>query len=111
MFGKTIRLTSEDQRWIELTVDGASATARVGEGPPFPFSFENLGYVMFGMSYQAWGSSSHFVFRKVSTGFAVEFQGPQDRSPAVYRLSEKEFRSVLSRLETRSSLEARVQML
>lgn len=111
MPGKTIRLTSDDQRWMEMTVRGTQATARIGGSEPFPFSFEHLGFVAFGMSYQAWGAGSHFVFRKSNDGFLVEFQGPKDRSPAICRLSEPDLQSILTELEARPSLEARVRML
>lgn len=108
---RTIRLTSDDQRWLEMTVDRNRATARVGQGKPFPFNFEHLGFVAYGMAYQAWGSGSHFIFRKAGRGFATEFQGPHDRSPAVCYLSDSELESILSELAPHTSRKTRARML
>ncbi|RYG44071.1 hypothetical protein EON79_15715, partial [bacterium] len=76
MQGKTVRLESDDKRWLELNVEDAAATARVGDSEPFPFSYEHLVFVASGMGYQAWGGGGHFAFRRELGGVVVEFQGP-----------------------------------
>lgn len=98
MEARTARLKSDDGRWLELRVEGSRATARVGDAAPFPFVFENLVYVANGLGYQAWGESGYFAFRRVSEGVAVEFQGPNDRRPAVRRLDAEELRATLDLL-------------
>jgi hypothetical protein len=115
MPGKTVRLHSDDGRWLELAVGGEGALAKVGKadlaGDPFPFSFEHLSFVPCGMGYQAWGEGSHFTFRKASSGFAVEFQGPYDRSAAVHYLSEEQVQTFLDDLDPLAPSDARVRML
>lgn len=115
MPGKTVRLDSDDGRWLEMTFDGRSATARVGKadmaGEPFPFNFEHLSFVPRGMGYQAWGSGSHFTFRTASRGFAVEFQGPSDRSAAVVYLSEEQIDGLLEELGALMPSESRARLL
>ena len=96
---KRVRLESGDGRWLELTVEGEVASARVGEATPFPFSYEHLGFVPSGMGYQAWGGGSHFAFRRASGGAVVEFQGPDDRNAAVCRLDEARLRETIEGLD------------
>ena len=115
MPGKTVRLQSDDGRWLEMTVGSTGATAKVGQaelaGEPFPFSFEHLSFVPFGMGYQAWGLGSHFTFRKSSRGFALEFQGPDDRNAAICYLSELDVRSLLEELDYLTPLDSHARML
>ncbi|RYG22541.1 hypothetical protein EON82_16780 [bacterium] len=115
MPGKKVRLDSDDGRWLEMTVGRGRATARVGKaddaGEPFPFNFEHLSFVPRGMGYQAWGSGSHFTFRTGSRGFAVEFQGPNDRSAAVAYLSEEEIERLLDELDALRPSETRARLL
>ncbi len=99
MEGKTVRLESDDGRWLEMTVHDDQAVASVGGAEPFPFSFEHLGFVVRGMGYQAWGSGSHFAFRHEPKEVVVEFQGPGDRHAAVCRLSEERMRATLDALD------------
>lgn len=115
MPGKTVRLQSDDGRWLEMTVGSVRATATVGKaelaGEPFPFSFEHLCFVPVGMGYQAWGSGSHFTFRKGGSRFAVEFQGPGDRSAAICYLSEEEVGNLLDELGASSPASSRARLL
>lgn len=103
MEGKTVRLDSDDERWLEMTVQDDRATARVGGaqgvGESFPFSFEHLGFVARGMGYQAWGSGSHFAFRHEPRGVVVEFQAPGDRGAAICRLTQEGMRATLDALD------------
>ena len=114
MPGKTVRLKSDDGRWLEMTVGSRGATARVGKAElaaePFPFSFEHLSFVPCGMGYQAWGSGSHFTFRKSSKGFALEFQGPDDRSAAIRYFSEAEVQNLLDELDVLAPADSRARM-
>jgi len=96
---------------MELTVDRSRSVARVGEGEPFPFNFEHLAFVAFGMAYQAWGAGSHFIFRNEDGRYSAEFQGPRDRSPALCYLSEAEFRAILEELKPRTVEKMRAHML
>jgi hypothetical protein len=97
-----------------MTVGSRGATARVGKGElagqPFPFSFEHLSFVLYGMGYQAWGSGSHFTFRKSARGFALEFQGPEDRSAAIRYLSEAEVQDLLDELDVLAPVDSRARM-
>ena len=115
MAGKTVRLQSDDGRWLEMTVGKEGATAKVGKaefaGEPFPFSFEHLSFVPLGMGYQAWGSGSHFTFRKSSTGFAIEFQGPNDRGVAVSYLSQAEVEELLDHLAALTPSDSHARLL
>ena len=115
MPGKTVRLDSEDGRWLEMTIGGEGATARVGKadsaGDAFPFSFEHLSFVPRGMGYQAWGLGSHFSFRTASRGFAVEFQGPNDRSAAIAYLSGEQLERLLDGLGAIVPSESRARLL
>lgn len=104
---KMVRLHSDDERWLELKVQSTGASACVGNArgasETFPFSFDNLGLVVHGMGYQAWGSGSHFSFRHDSNGIVVEFQGPTDRSAAICRISHDRLTSTLDDLDARAS--------
>ena len=109
------RLESDDSRWLEMTVGVRGSTARVGKGDlagaPFPFSFEHLSFVPLGLGYQAWGTGSHFTFRKAAQGFAVEFQGPDDRSPTVRYLSDEEVQALMDSLDPLAPSETRAHLL
>ena len=100
---KKVCLHSDDERWLEMTVQDDRATARVGgasgSGEPFEFSFENLGFVARGMGYQAWGEGGHFVFRHEPQGVVVEFQAPGDRGAALCRLSNERMRATIDALD------------
>ena len=111
MEAKTVRLEGGDGRWVELTVQDDRALARVGDAEPFPFSFENLGYVAHGMGYQAWGGGSHLAFRRAPGGVAVEFQGPDDRCPALCRLSDEGLRATIDALDVLAPSEPRASVL
>lgn len=115
MQSKKVLVRSEDERWLELTVGDDRATARVGGpkgvGEPFPFSFENLGYVLGGIGYQAWGGGSHFSLRREKGGFAVEFQGPFDRGAAVCHLSTDAMRTKIDELDLLAPSAPRASMV
>ena len=112
---KTVRLNSEDGRWLEITVQDDRALARVGSptgvAEPFPFRFDNLGYVARGMGYQAWGDGGHFSFRSEIGGVAVEFQGPDERYPAVVHLSQDDLCSTIDRLDAFAPVRSGVTVL
>ncbi len=108
---RTVRLESDDGRWLELRVEDSRALARVGEAEPFPFGFENFGYVANGMGYQAWGEGGHFAIRRAPGGVAVEFQGPDDRKPALCRLDAKRLRETLDALEISVPSEPRATLI
>ena len=96
---RTVRLESDDKRWLELRVEDGGASARVGDTESFPFNYEHLGFVASGMGYQAWGGGSHFAFRRAPGGAVVEFQGPGDRNAAVCRLSDARLRETIDDLD------------
>ena len=108
---KTVRLEDEDGRWLEMTVEDERATARVGTAEPFPFRFDNLAYVARGMGYQAWGEGGHFACRSEIGGVAVEFQGPDERHPAVIHLSNDDLRSTIDRLDAFAPARSSVSVL
>ena len=99
MKGRTIRLESEDRRWIELTVSGARGMAKVGDTEPFPFNYEHLLFVASGLGYQAWGGGSHFAFRPDGARVTLEFQGSHDRSASICHLSLEHLESLLEELQ------------
>ena len=105
---KTVRLESDDGRWLELRVESLRAFACVGAAEPFPFSFEHLGYVGLGLGYQAWGAGSHMVFRPSEEGVVVEFQGPNERFPALCRMSMNQLRATVDALNLVSNSRATV---
>ena len=111
MQGKAVKLVSDDGRWLEMTVRDDRASARVGESEPFPFSFENLGYVARGMGYQAWGAGSHFTFRHEPNGVVVEFQGPGDRGAALVRLSQDRLRAAIDDLDALAPAAVRASVI
>ncbi|GEM_PF-4389259 len=96
---RTVRLHSEDGRWLEMTVQGDRAIACVNGAEPFPFSFENLGFAAQGMGYQAWGTGGHFTVRHERAGVVVEFQGPGEKSFAASRLSLESFREKIDEMD------------